>query len=125
MSRVAGVGGILGILVVVMVFARLNGGETATVDLGVVTFRSVPITFILFGGLVLGMLVMLLAGLHADLKVRRLLRERLADEERDRPDRRDVVGPSAGDGAEGAASPTEEREPQEERPEDIAIPERD
>lgn len=123
MSRFLGVLGILVILVGVMVFARLNGAESATVELGVATFQDVPITFVLFAGLILGMVVMLLAGLHADLKVRRLLRQRLADDEAAR----------AGRGASAERPvPKESAEPlrdsgngRDDRPEDLTVPDRE
>ena len=66
-----------------MFFARWNSGELVTLDLGFRTFFRVPLTFVAFGSLILGMLVMLLAGLHADLRVRRFLRQRLAEESRE------------------------------------------
>jgi hypothetical protein len=40
------------------------------------TFYRVPLTWVAFGSFLVGMAVMLLAGLHADLRVRRFLRER-------------------------------------------------
>jgi hypothetical protein len=43
----------------------------------------VPLTVVAFGGLVVGMLIMLGAGIRSDLKVRRILRARLAEEGRD------------------------------------------
>jgi uncharacterized integral membrane protein len=88
MSRLAGAAGVLAVLVMVMLFARWNGGERVTLDLGFWTFYRVPLTLVAFGSLFIGMLVMLLAGLHADLRVRRFLRERL--EEEDRQERRRV-----------------------------------
>lgn len=81
MSRLAGAAGVLTVLLLVMVFARWNGGERVTLDLGFHTFYRVPLTYVAFGGLFVGMLVMLAAGLHSDLKVRRYLRERLAEED--------------------------------------------
>lgn len=121
MNRLYGILGILAILVGVMFFARLNGGESATVHLGVATLHEVPVTFILFGGLVLGMLVMLLAGLHADLKVRRLLRERLAQEERAR-DPGDSLGSPLHPGVDPLA-PTDQGP--DDRPEDRTVPDRE
>ena len=90
MSRIVGLGVALSILVLVMLFARQNGGERVTLDLGFVLFQRIPLTYVAFGSLFLGMLVMLLAGIHADLRVRRFLRERLKEEdwqERQRVDR--------------------------------------
>jgi uncharacterized integral membrane protein len=66
-----------------MFFARWNGEEIVTLDLGIYTFYRVPLTYVAFGGLFVGMLVMLIAGIHADLKVRRFLRERLEAEDRE------------------------------------------
>lgn len=83
MSRVAGALGVLVVLALVMSFARFNGAERVTLDLGFYTFYRVPLTYVAFGGLFIGMLVMLLAGLHSDLKVRRFLRERLEEEDRE------------------------------------------
>jgi uncharacterized integral membrane protein len=71
------------VLVMVMLFARANGSEQVTLDLGFGRFNGVPLTYVAFGSLFIGMLVMLLAGIHADLKVRRFLRERLAHEDRE------------------------------------------
>ena len=66
-----------------MAFAVLNGGQRVTLRLGLATFYRVPLTAIAFGALIMGMLVMLFAGVHSDLKVRRILRERLAEEDRE------------------------------------------
>ena len=82
MSRYTGAFVALVVLSLVMLFARGNSGERVTLDLGVVMFERVPLTYVAFGSLFLGMLVMLLAGIHSDLRVRRFLRERLADEDR-------------------------------------------
>lgn len=57
-------------------FAVANAGREVTIDLGLFTLYSVPVTFVAFGGMVAGMAVMLVAGINADLKVRRLLRDR-------------------------------------------------
>ncbi len=80
MSRVAGAAGVLVVLVLVMWFARWNAGETVTLALGFRTFYRVPLTYVAFGSLFVGMLVMLVAGIHSDLRVRRYLRERLEAE---------------------------------------------
>lgn len=82
MTRFAGAAGVLVVLVLSMAFAALNGGQRVTLRLGISTFYRVPLTGIAFGALILGMLVMLVAGIHSDLKVRRILRERLAEENR-------------------------------------------
>jgi uncharacterized integral membrane protein len=83
MSRVAAVLGVVLVLVLSMGFAALNGGQRVTLRLGVVTLYQVPLTVVAFATLVLGMLVMLAAGIHSDLKVRRILRARLAEEDRE------------------------------------------
>ncbi len=75
-------------------------------DLGLWTLYGVPLTYVAFGSLFIGMLVMLLAGVHADLKVRRFLRERLEAEdreERQRVDRyqRDLFATDEAGGEEG------------------------
>jgi uncharacterized integral membrane protein len=82
-SRLTGAVVVLVVLVMVMLFARANGGEEVTLDLGFSTFSRVPLPYVAFGSLFIGMLVMLLAGIHADLRVRRFLRERLAHEDRE------------------------------------------
>lgn len=90
MTRYAGPVGVAAALVLVMLFARWNGAERVTVDLGFYTFYRVPLTYVAFLALFLGMTVMLVANIHADLKVRRFLRRRLEEEgqeERDRIDR--------------------------------------
>ena len=68
------------VMVLGVLFAVGNGGRMVSINLGLFTLSRVPVTFVAFGGMVVGMGVVLLAGLNADLKVRRLLRER---EERD------------------------------------------
>ena len=83
MTRYAGAAGVLVVLAFSMAFAALNGGQRVTLRLGFVTFYRVPLTAVAFTALILGMVVMLVAGIHSDLKVRRILRERLAEEDRE------------------------------------------
>ena len=83
MTRFAGAAGVAIVLVLSMAFAALNGGQRVTLRLGVATFYRVPVTGVAFGALILGMMVMLVAGIHSDLKVRRILRERLVEEDRE------------------------------------------
>ena len=83
MSRLAGPAGVLVVLALSMAFAALNGGQRVTLRFGVATLYGVPVTAVAFGALILGMVVMLVAGIHSDLKVRRILRERLAEEDRE------------------------------------------
>ena len=67
----------LGVVVLLGVaFAMGNAGREVTINLGIATLHGVPVTFVAFGGMVVGMGVVLVAGINADLKVRRLLRER-------------------------------------------------
>ncbi len=90
MSRLLGVFGVLVVLVLAMMFAALNGGQRVTLDLGLITLYRVPVTVVAFGGLFTGMVIMLVTGLHTDLRVRSILRERLAQEYRDEQDRIDI-----------------------------------
>lgn len=80
MRRFTGVLGIALVLVLSMAFASLNAGQRVTLRLGFATFYGVPLTVVAFGGLMAGMVIMLVAGVHSDLKVRRILRARLAQE---------------------------------------------
>ena len=67
----------LGLVVVSGIgFAIANAGREVTIEFGLFTLYGVPVTFVAFGGMIVGMAVMLGAGINADLKVRRLLRER-------------------------------------------------
>ncbi len=81
--------GVIFVLAAAFTFAALNAGNRVTLELGVVTFRRIPVTYVAFGGLLTGMLVMLLAGIRSDLKVRRILRERLREEDREERARTD------------------------------------
>ena len=54
-----------------------------TLRLGVVTLYGVPLTVVAFSSVIAGMVVMLVAGVRSDLKVRRILRARLAEEDRE------------------------------------------
>ena len=83
MSRFASATGVLVVLALAMAFAALNGGQHVTLRFGFGTIYSVPIAAVAFGSLILGMLIMLVAGIQSDLKVRRILRERLAEEDRE------------------------------------------
>ncbi len=98
MIRGAGIAGVALVLAMVMLFSRWNGAERVTLDLGFWTFYRVPLVYVAFGGIFVGMVVMLLANLHADIRVRRFLRDRLEEEgreERERIDRyqRDLFRP--------------------------------
>lgn len=82
MSRLLGILGALVVLGGTMVFAALNSRQWVTLDLGFTTLYRVPVVYVAVGGLLTGMLVMLIAGIRSDLKVRRILRERLREEDR-------------------------------------------
>jgi uncharacterized integral membrane protein len=82
-SRFASAAGVLVVLALSIAFSTLNGGQRVTLRLGLATLYRVPLTVVAFGGLVVGMLVMLGASIHSDLKVRRILRARLAEEGRE------------------------------------------
>ncbi len=87
MTRLLGGVAALAALALAIGFASMNATQHVTLRLGVVTFYRVPLTVVAFGSLLIGMLVMLLAGIRSDLKVRRILRARLvaeAHEERGR-----------------------------------------
>lgn len=60
--------------VLAALFAVQNGSERVQLRLGIVTLRSVSLPAVIFGSVVLGMLIILLAGLRADLRTRRMLR---------------------------------------------------
>ena len=88
MRRFYGLAGLAVVILAGVAFARGNAGREVAINLGIVTLDSVPVTFVAFGGMVVGMAVVLVAGINADLKVRRLLRERHMKEslaERGRP----------------------------------------
>ena len=83
MSRIFSMATVLFALAVALGFAWLNSGQRVTLRLGFVSLYAVPLTAVAFGSLLLGMLVMLVAGIHNDLKVRRILRARLREEDRE------------------------------------------
>lgn len=91
MTRFIGAVGVAVVLLLVMLFARWNSAERVNLDVGVHIFYDLPLTFVAFGSLFLGMFVMLVAGIHADLKVRKFLRERLAEEDRQERARIDLA----------------------------------
>lgn len=86
MSRLAGPFGVIAVVILAVAFASQNGSERVTLDFGFFVFYGVPVTLVAFGGLFLGMLVMLGAGIQSDLKVRSILRDRLAAADADEPD---------------------------------------
>jgi len=80
-TRLLAIAGSAAGLVLVMGFASLNSGQRVTLRLGFVTLYGVPLTVVAFASLLLGMLVMLVAGIRSDLKVRGILRARLEAED--------------------------------------------
>jgi uncharacterized integral membrane protein len=80
-SRLYAVAAMMGALALAMGFASLNSGQRVTLRLGLFTFYGVPLTVVAFASLLLGMVVMLVAGIRSDLKVRRILRARLEAED--------------------------------------------
>ena len=82
MSRFLGGVGIVALLGCSLLFAALNSGQRVTLRLGILTLYGIPLTVVAFGSVIAGMVIMLVAGIRSDLKVRRILRARLADEDR-------------------------------------------
>ena len=87
MNRVLGWVGVVVLLGTSLLFASLNSGHRVTLRLGFTTLYGVPLTVVAFGSVIVGMLVMLVAGVQSDLKVRRILHLRLAEEDRAERDR--------------------------------------
>lgn len=79
--------GVVALLAFSLLFASLNSGQRVTLRLGVLTLYGVPLTGIVFGSVIVGMVVMLASGIRSDLKVRRILRARLAEEDREERER--------------------------------------
>lgn len=82
MSRWLALTGVAAFVGLVIWFTVHNGDQRITLDLGLVQFYRFPVTMVAFAALLVGMLVMLLAGLHTDLRVRKILRDRLIEEAR-------------------------------------------
>ena len=82
MTRFIGPLGVVSVLVVSILFAALNP-QRVTLNLGVKVLYGVPLMLVGFTGLFMGMVVMLVAGVRSDLKVRAVLRQRLEAEDRE------------------------------------------
>ena len=98
MTRFLGLLAVLVVLVVSFAFGSMNAGQRVTLDLGLFVLYRVPVTVVAFGGLFTGMVVMLVAGINTDLKVRGILRRRLEEEDREERaridrDQRDLFQP--------------------------------
>lgn len=87
MSRLLSGIGIAALLALTLLFASLNSGQRVTLRVGIATLYGVPLTVVVFASVIAGMVVMLVAGIRSDLKVRRILRARLAEEDREERDR--------------------------------------
>lgn len=87
MNRLLTALGVLAIVVASLGFASLNSGQRVILRLGFATLYGVPLTVVAFGSIIAGMVVMLVAGVRSDLKVRRILRARLEEEGREERDR--------------------------------------
>ncbi len=82
MSRLLGGAVTLALLALCLRFAYLNSGQRVTLRTDLVTLYGVPLTVVVFGSVLVGMVVMLVAGIRSDLKVRKVLRARLVEEDR-------------------------------------------
>lgn len=87
MSRFLSGAGVTALIVFSLGFAWLNSSQRVTLRLGVVTLYGVPLTAVAFASVIVGMIVMLVAGVRSDLKVRRVLRARLVQEDREERER--------------------------------------
>lgn len=87
MSRFLSGLGVVALIALSLGFAFLNSSQRVTLRLGVVTLYGVPLTAVAFASVIAGMIVMLIAGVRSDLKVRKVLRARLAAEDREERER--------------------------------------
>ena len=76
---------VLALGVLAAAFAWANRGEAAVLHLGVASLYQVPVSLMVLGAFLLGMVAMLLLSLPVDLRVRRELRERRREEEAAEP----------------------------------------
>ena len=87
MNRLLGWASVAILIGTSIMFASFNSSHRVTLRLGIITLFGVPLTVVVFGAVILGMLVMLGAGVQSDLKVRRILRARLVEEDREERER--------------------------------------
>jgi uncharacterized integral membrane protein len=83
MTRILVILSALAVAVLAMAFAAANAGNRVTLELGILTLYRVPVTLVAFSGLLTGKLLMFATGIYSDLKVRRILRDRLVEEARE------------------------------------------
>jgi uncharacterized integral membrane protein len=135
MSRLFGIVTALAVVLLSMGFAVLNAGNDVTLNLGLFTLYRAPVALVAFGGLFVGMVVMFATGIHTDLKVRRVLRERLAEESREEQrwidrNQRDLfeaqpspeaAGSAESEGEGSAPSPAASLEPEPREPPTPAV----
>ena len=81
MSRLLGAVAVVALVALALGFAALNSGQRVTLRLGFMTLYGVPLTVVAFVSVIAGMVVMLVAGVRSDLKVRSILRARLVEED--------------------------------------------
>lgn len=96
--------GALVALVLLIAFASAHFSQRVTLHLGMLTLRDVSLPVVLYGAVIVGMGVMLLLGLRADLKTRSLLERYRAMAELERAARE--AGKGGGEGP--AESPLED-----------------
>ena len=87
MSRFLSGIGVFALIALSLGFAFLNSSQRVTLRLGFITLYGVPLTAVAFASVIAGMVVMLIAGVRSDLKVRKVLRARLAEEDREERER--------------------------------------
>ncbi|MGW8283170.1 MAG: LapA family protein [Gemmatimonadota bacterium] len=68
------VGIVLGSSAAAALFAWLNMSERVTLHFGIATVRSIPLSIVVFVSILIGMALLFVVGLRADLKTRRMLR---------------------------------------------------
>lgn len=95
--------GVLAALVLLLWFASAHYPQRVTIDLGLFRLRDIPLPFALYGAAVVGMAFMLLIGLRADLRTRRLLERYQAIAELERAAQR-VRAAAEADAGEGEAA---------------------
>lgn len=59
------------LVAVAVAFTAANGGQRVQVDLGLITLQRVSLPVVVFGSVLVGMALCILAGLRADLRNRR------------------------------------------------------